>query len=864
MKFLNNIDLNGNQLLSPVIHTSSQSTITNGPAGDTSGTEGQIFYNSHSNGKALFFRDNTAWRPIGDISGVTAGNGLSGGGTGGTVSLAVDFSDFSTVTPTSGDFLATLDSDGANEQKTSTDNLATLFAGAGLTASSAVLSVDAAQSNITSLGTLTALDVDNINLNLKTITITGDTSDTFTIVTGAAGATTLTTTDAAAAAGHFEIAADGDIILDAAGQIKLEPGTSVLWDSLALTGIQASGESFVDDDVSLMTSAAILDKIQAEAGTATNATNVAVTHGDVTDTSCFIPFVTAGASANYGLKTEDGLAYDATNNNLTTSILTANSLDIDSGGADINGTLECNTLTVGGTNVLTGSLITTLGTISAGVWNGTAIASSYIAADAITGAKIADNAIDSEHYTDGSIDNAHIADDAIDSEHYADGSIDNAHIADDAIDSEHYAAGSIDTAHIADDQITLAKMAGLASTKFILGNGSGNPAAVSMSGDATMSNTGAVTITQSAGDFTVTGDLTVSGDTTTVNTATITVEDPLIKLASGNNAADAVDIGLFGLYDTSGSQDLYGGLFRDANDSGKWKLFKDSQTDPGTGTTINTSATGYAVATLVADLEGDVTGNADTATNLTASTSVAVQLGTIELGHASDTTIARSGSGDITIEGNAVYRAGGTDVPVADGGTGRSTLTSGYALLGNGTGTVQMINSTADSTLLVGNGSTMVAETGATLRTSIGCNPVTGSSSITTLGTIATGTWEATDVAVAHGGTGASSASAARTNLGVAYASDAEALAGSSDTVVVTPGNLAARSYVASIGDGSETDYAVTHSLNSRDVIVQLYDVSSYDTVMADVVRTTVDVVTVSFASAPTSNDVRILVTKVD
>lgn len=32
--------------------------------------------------------------------------------------------------------------------------------------------------------------------------------------------------------------------------------------------------------------------------------------------------------------------------------------------------------------------------------------------------------------------------------------------------------------------------------------------------------------------------------------------------------------------------------------------------------------------------------------------------GTIELGHASDTTIARSGSGDITIEGNAVYRAG--------------------------------------------------------------------------------------------------------------------------------------------------------------------------------------------------------------
>ena len=51
------------------------------------------------------------------------------------------------------------------------------------------------------------------------------------------------------------------------------------------------------------------------------------------------------------------------------------------------------------------------------------------------------------------VSGANIADDAIDSEHYADGSIDNAHIADDAIDSEHYAATSIDTAHIATNQI---------------------------------------------------------------------------------------------------------------------------------------------------------------------------------------------------------------------------------------------------------------------------------------------------------------------------------------------------------------------------------------------------------------------------
>ena len=136
-----------------------------------------------------------------------------------------------------------------------------------------------------------------------------------------------------------------------------------------------------------------------------------------------------------------------------------------------------------------GGALTTLGTITTGVWNGTAIGSSYIAGDAITGAKIADNAIDSEHYTDGSIDTAHIAnlqittgliaadavtgakiaDDALDSEHYADGSIDSAHlaadvvtgakIADDALDSEHYVDGSIDTAHLAADAVTGAKIA---------------------------------------------------------------------------------------------------------------------------------------------------------------------------------------------------------------------------------------------------------------------------------------------------------------------------------------------------------------------------------------------------------------------
>jgi len=94
--------------------------------------------------------------------------------------------------------------------------------------------------------------------------------------------------------------------------------------------------------------------------------------------------------------------------------------------------------------------------------SGGQIATSGLAADAVTGAKIADDAIDSEHYTDGSIDTAHLAADAVT----------GAKVADDAIDSEHYTDGSIDTAHIADNQVTAAKIFDLAQGSILYGNAS--------------------------------------------------------------------------------------------------------------------------------------------------------------------------------------------------------------------------------------------------------------------------------------------------------------------------------------------------------------------------------------------------------
>ena len=60
--------------------------------------------------------------------------------------------------------------------------------------------------------------------------------------------------------------------------------------------------------------------------------------------------------------------------------------------------------------------------------------------------------------------------------------------------------------------------------------------------------------------------------------------------------------------------------------------------------------------------------------------------------------------------------------------------------------------------------------------------------SITVLGTIATGTWEATDIAIAHGGTGASSAGDARTNLGLGTAATASTGISNTNVPVFTTG----------------------------------------------------------------------------
>ncbi len=68
------------------------------------------------------------------------------------------------------------------------------------------------------------------------------------------------------------------------------------------------------------------------------------------------------------------------------------------------------------------------------------------------------------------------------------------------------------------------------------------------------------------------------------------------------------------------------------------------------------------------------------------------------------------------------------------------------------------------------------------------------------------------------------------------------------------------RKFVSQVGDGVVLNWPITHNLGTREVAVQVYDSVSYDTVEADVVRTSDNVVTVSFASPPPAQAFKVVI----
>jgi hypothetical protein len=171
--------------------------------------------------------------------------------------------------------------------------------------------------------------------------------------------------------------------------------------------------------------------------------------------------------------------------------------------------------------------------------------------------------------------------------------------------------------------------------------------------------------------------------------------------------------------------------------------------------------------------------------------------------------LAGSGSGGVT----------GT-LPVANGGTGTTTFTSNGVLFGNGTSAVSSTSAgTANQILRIPGG---------------GGAPAFGSIDLANSATVGVSI-----LPITNGGTGAASASAARAALAVPTR------------------------YVGAIPAGSTTA-TVTHSLNTTDVVVEVYEVATGDTVLCDVKRSSANALTIGFSVAPNANQYRVVVLAVE
>lgn len=143
---------------------------------------------------------------------------------------------------------------------------------------------------------------------------------------------------------------------------------------------------------------------------------------------------------------------------------------------------------------------------------------------------------------------------------------------------------------------------------------------------------------------------------------------------------------------------------------------------------------------------------------------------------------------------------------------------------------------------------------GLALQSEVGGTGLTFTTGVLSVDTIdlesVTGNGVSGELPIANGGTNATTEAAARDNL-----------AATSATGLTTSTPTLARVSAQSVGNGTDTSFSIVHNFGTRDVIVNVYDTATYDTVIADVVRTNTNQVDISFSTAPASSAFRVVVT---
>ena len=928
--FLVNLDLNKNELQNAKVQ--NLGTAPGSPA------SGQIYYDTGDN--ELYVYNGSAWvslQAVGDITGVTAGTGLSGGGSSGAVTVNFAPTGLSSATVASNDKVIIADVDDSDTPKT-----VTAASIAALAPQGDITSV-VAGTNLSGGGTSgdVTLNLDT-NISLASVTLsaasplvfegaTADAHETTFAITDPTADRTITFQNATGTVAHL----DSDITGNAATATALATareinGTS--FDGTANITVTAAAGTLTGNTLKSSVTASSLTSV----GTLTSLTvggaltvgsdgsGYDVTFHSATSGDSFVwdsseeKLTITGTNGQTALDVADGDVNIADNVVIggTATFNAASPLVFEGATADAHETTFAITDPTGDRTITFQNATGTVAHLDSDITGNAATATALATARAINGTNFDGTAAITVTAAANTLTTNTLASGVTASSLTSVGTLSSLTVGG-AVTVGSDGSGYDVTFHSATSGDSFLWDA--SDEKLVITGTNGANALEVADGDVNISD-----------NLTIGGNFTVNGTTTTVNTETLSVEDPLIKLANGNSSADSVDIGFYGLYDTSGSQDLYSGLFRDASDSGKYKLFKDLQAEPTT--TVNTGGTGYAAATLVVGtLEGNVTGNltgtastATLATNVTASANNSanetvyltfVDGATGDQGIETDTGLNYNPStGMLTTTGVTAALTGNASTAtalatarniggVSFDGTGNIDLpgvnssgnqdTSGNAATAtalatarniggvsfDGTANINLpgVNTAGDqdtsgtaaiatSVTVSANNSTdetvyplfvdaATGNKGAETDTGLSYNPSTGvltttsvtgnltgtvltasQTNITAIGTIATGTWEATDIAVAHGGTGASTAAAARTNLGA--------------TTKVT----------GTIGDNSATAIAVTHNLGTNDVMCEVYDASSLETVECEVDRTSTNAVTFTFASAPGTNAYKVVI----
>jgi hypothetical protein len=237
--------------------------------------------------------------------------------------------------------------------------------------------------------------------------------------------------------------------------------------------------------------------------------------------------------------------------------------------------------------------------------------------------------------------------------------------------------------------------------------------------------------------------------------------------------------------------------------------------DAAVGNALVSGGVGVAPAWGKIGMATHVSGTLPLANGGTGGTDAATARTSLGLG-----TIATQAASAVSISGGTI--TGITDLAVADGGTGASTAAGARTNLGAttvGANIFTLTNPSAVTFLQMNADNTVSALDAASFRTAIGASAGTGtvtsvggtgtvngltlSGTVTTSGNLTLGgtlainnaDWSGADLDVTNGGTGASSASAARSNLGAAASgANTDITALDQDVAVTATGTIAADS----------------------------------------------------------------------